>query len=81
MIAVDRYEATRSPRRNREELKTSREERRSRMLQEGQVSDLEMRRVERRLYRERSCSAKLCHRANESFFCNNSPEASSSASF
>jgi hypothetical protein len=72
MIAVDRYEATRSPRRNREELKTSREERRSRMLQEGQVSDLEMRRVERRLYRERSCSAKLCHRTNESFFCNNS---------
>jgi len=65
-VAVDRYEATRSPRRSRSQLKTSREERRK--MLEGGHSETELRRAERRLFRERSSSAKVCNRLNETFF-------------
>jgi len=66
--SIDIFEAKRSPRRNRNELLTSCEDRRRILSQEGGVSDVELRRAERKLHRERSCSAKLCEKMSESFF-------------
>lgn len=63
-IPLDRYEATREPRRSRQELRTTCEERR-----EILSLDLgELRRAERQLHRARSCQARLCERMNAQFF-------------
>lgn len=66
--SLDAYEAKRAPRRNRGELLTSCEERRRILSQDGGISDIEMRRAERKLHRARTCSAKLCEKMSESFF-------------
>jgi len=67
-LSLDQYEATRSPRRNRRDLRTTCEQRRQILSEDGEVSELEMRRAQRKLHRARSCSAKLCERMNASFF-------------
>jgi hypothetical protein len=63
---LEQYEATRSPRRTRRDLRTSHEERRAMLADEH--SDGEIRRAARKLHRERSCSARVCERVSESFF-------------
>jgi hypothetical protein len=65
-MPVDHYEATRPPRRQRADLRTSSEERR--IVLSEQNDEQELKRAERKLYRSRSCSAKLCEKANEAFF-------------
>lgn len=65
--SIDHYEAIRPPRRSRAKLRTSDEERWFR-LEESGYSDLELRRIRRKLHRERSCSAKVCERESETFF-------------
>jgi hypothetical protein len=66
-LPVDEYEASRSPRRSRQELRTTCEERRQLLLDE--YSEGEIRLALRKLHRERSCSAKLSERMSKSFFC------------
>jgi hypothetical protein len=62
---VDQYETQRCERRrNRNELRTSPEERTELLLQNQQLSECEIRRASRKLHRARSCSARL----NETFF-------------
>lgn len=65
-VTLETYEATRAPRRTRAALRTSQEERRTMLADEH--SDGEIRRAQRKLHRERSCSARLCERMTESFF-------------
>lgn len=67
-VPLDRYEATRSPRRSREQLRTTCEERRQILSEEGNYSEGELRKAQRKLHRARSCSARLCERMNASFF-------------
>lgn len=64
-IEVDIYEAVRMPRRHRDELKISPEER-SQLLSDD--SPVDLRKAQRQLHRTRSCSAKLCERVNAKFF-------------
>lgn len=62
---VDQYETQRCERRrNRNELRTSPEERTELLLQNQQLSECEIRRASRKLHRARSCSARM----NETFF-------------
>lgn len=62
---VDQYETERCERRrNRNELRTSPEERTELLLQNQQLSECEIRRASRKLHRARSCSARM----NETFF-------------
>jgi hypothetical protein len=63
-LSLDTYEAQRSPRKSRQDMRTTWEDRRT-MLDE--VSDQEIRRNQRMLYRAKSCS-RLCDRASDSFF-------------
>lgn len=65
-LPLEDYEAARTPRRSRQQLRTTCEERRE--LLNGSQSDQEIRRASRKLHRERSCSAKLCERVSEKFF-------------
>lgn len=65
-IEVDKYEKVRSPRRHKEELKISPEERSQLLLEDCSAVDL--RKAQRQLHRARSCSAKLCERVNSKFF-------------
>lgn len=65
-VPVDAYEATRSPRRSRADLRTSCEERRR--LFASAFSDAELRKAERKLHRVRSCQARLCEQMNADFF-------------
>jgi len=51
-VPVDEYEGTRAPRRDRESLRTTCEERRQFL---SDFSDNEVKRAERKLYRDRSC--------------------------
>lgn len=64
-ISVDEYEAARVPRRTRECLKTSWQQRRD-MLTD--VSDREVKHNERKLHRERSCDRDRNRRASAAFF-------------
>ena len=66
-LSIEQYENSRSPRRSREELKISPEDR-SELLSEDGTSATELRRAQRKLHRARSCSGKLCERINSSFF-------------
>lgn len=66
MMNLDDYEEGRSPRRPRCDLRTSSEERREILTDVASQDDL--RRAQRKLHRVRSCSAKLCERANAKFF-------------
>lgn len=66
-LPIDQYERSRSPRRTREQLKISPEQRCQILSEEGKPST-ELRRAQRKLHRARSCSAKLCERQNASFF-------------
>jgi hypothetical protein len=65
-LTLDKYEASRSPRRTRRELRTTSEERR--LVLTDEHSEGEIRRAQRKLHRERSSSARLCERMSESFF-------------
>lgn len=69
-VSVDEYEASRSPRRAREDLRTSWDERRN-MLGE---SDGEVKRANRKLARERSCQRKQNRRACAAFFARHEEE-------
>ncbi|CAB9527778.1 expressed unknown protein [Seminavis robusta] len=64
-VSVDVYEASRSPRRSKADLKTTWEQRRN-MLSD--VSDGEVKRAERKLHRERSCQRKVRSRVSAAFF-------------
>lgn len=64
-ISVDAYEATRCPRRSRENLRTTWDERRN-MLSD--ITDGEVKRAERKLHRERSCQRKVRTRVCAAFF-------------
>lgn len=66
-LSLDKYEASRSPRRTRRELRTTCEERRLLVLTD-EHSEGDIRRAQRKLHRERSSSARLCERMSESFF-------------
>lgn len=70
-LSVDQYEATREPRRTRQDLRLSSEERREILAQDGQFSEMELKRAERRIHRARSCSAKLSEKMNDTFFQDN----------
>ena len=65
IVSVDEYEATRSPRRTRDSLRTTWDERRT-ML--ADVSDGEVKRAARKLHRERSCQRKNRTRTCAAFF-------------
>jgi hypothetical protein len=65
-IEVDTYEEVRSPRRHKEDLKISPEERCQLLSEDCSADDL--RKAQRQLHRARSCSAKLCERVNSKFF-------------
>jgi hypothetical protein len=65
-LSLDKYEASRSPRRTRKELRTTCEERRLALTDDH--SECQIRRAQRKLHRERSSSARLCERMSESFF-------------
>lgn len=65
MLSVDAYEASRSPRRSKEDLKTTWDERRN-MVKD--VPDDELKRVERKLHRERSCQRKNMTKICATFF-------------
>lgn len=69
-LPIDQYEAERSPRRTRTELRKTCEERHQILSQDGH-SDDELRRAQRKLHRSRSCSTKLCNKMNNSFFHKN----------
>lgn len=64
-ISVDEYEAVRVPRRTRECLKTSWQQRRDIL---ADVSDREVKHNERKLHRERSCDRGRNRRACAAFF-------------
>jgi hypothetical protein len=66
-ISVDEYEAHRSPRRSREKLKLSSAERKE-LLSSSNVSENEMKRAERKLYRERNCQRKNHTKLCAAFF-------------
>ena len=82
-MSVEEFEASRSPRRCLRELKTTWDQRRT-MLTD--VSEVEVKRAERKLHRERSCQRKVRARTSAAFFsmdtipedCN-STEASSTS--
>ena len=63
-ICVDEYEASRAPRRKREDLRTTWDQRRNMVAE----SDQEVRRADRKLARERSCQRKVNRRACAAFF-------------
>jgi hypothetical protein len=65
-LSLDKYEAKRSPRRTRRELRTSCEERR--LVVSDDLSADEIRSAQRKLHRERTSSARLCERMSDSFF-------------
>jgi hypothetical protein len=65
-LSLDKYEASRCPRRTRRELRTTCEERR--LVLTDEHTEGEIRKAQRKLHRERSSSAKLCERMSESFF-------------
>jgi hypothetical protein len=67
IVSVDEYEECRCPRRSRAELKIAPDQR-CEILSEDSCSPVELRRAQRKLHRARSCSAKLCERANAAFF-------------
>lgn len=69
VCSIDEYEASRSPRRSREDLKTSWDQRRS-MLKEVGVSEGDLKRAERKLHRERSCQRKTQTKICATFFQN-----------
>lgn len=66
--SLDVYEAQRSPRRSRQQLRTTAVERSRILAQEGGFSDGELRSAQRKLHRARSCSARLNEKMSESFF-------------
>jgi len=69
ITALDTYEASRAPRRrHRDNLRTSWEERRRILSQEGGCSEGELRKAQRKLHRARSCNSRLCEKMSESFF-------------
>ena len=69
VTALDTYEASRAPRRrHRDNLRTSWEERRRILSQEGGCSEGELRKAQRKLHRARSCDSRLCEKMSESFF-------------
>lgn len=68
-IALDTYESQRMPcRRNREQLRTTASDRTRILSEESGLSDGELRRATRQLFRARSCSARLSEKMSESFF-------------
>jgi hypothetical protein len=67
-LSIDLYEASRSPRRSRKELRTTSEQRHQILSEDHGVSDGDLRRSQRQLFRARSSSAKLCERMSASFF-------------
>jgi hypothetical protein len=71
VTTVDQYETQRFLcRRNRNELRTTPEERTQLLLNQPKqsLSENEIRRASRKLHRARSCSARLNERMNETFF-------------
>ena len=66
-MSIDQYEATRTPRRQMSDLRTT-SEHRLQILEEDGLSGVELRRAQRKLHRARTCSARLCERMNEKFF-------------
>ena len=75
-VSVDDYEATRSPRRTRDDLRTTWDERRSLLCD---VSDGEVRSQARKLHRERSCQRKNRTRTCAAFFQAELPAAAATA--
>ena len=69
VCSIDEYEAFRTPRRSREDLKTSWDQRRN-MLKEVGVSEGDLKRAERKLHRERSCQRKTQNKICATFFQN-----------
>lgn len=57
VVTIDEYEANRPPRRSRSNLKTSWEQRKQ-ML--SHIPNVEVRKAQRRSYRERSCRTRVC---------------------
>jgi hypothetical protein len=66
--SVDRYEAQRAPHRTRDQMRTTAAHRMRLVSEESGLSDAELRRATRKLFRARSCSARLSEKMSESFF-------------
>jgi hypothetical protein len=66
--SVEDYESQRGPRRSRDELKTTAPERMRLLSEDAGLSDGELRRATRKLFRARSSSARLSEKMSESFF-------------
>lgn len=75
-VSVDDYETTRSPRRTRDDLRTTWDERRTMLCD---VSDGEVRSQARKLHRERSCQRKNRTRTCAAFFQQELPEGGDAA--
>lgn len=67
---VEDFEASRGPRRTRDQLKTSGDQRRKLLAEH--TSEIEIRRASRKLHRVRSCT-KIAEKASESFFAQLQP--------
>lgn len=70
---LETYEASRCPRRSRDQLKTTYAERREMLC--NVVSDTEMKRAERKQYRERNCQRKIRNKTCAAFFQGPPPTA------
>lgn len=77
IVSVDDYEASRSPRRTRDDLRTTWDERRTMLCD---VSDGEVRSQARKLHRERSCQRKNQTRACAAFFQREAPTLANTGS-
>jgi hypothetical protein len=66
--SVDVYEAQRAPHRTRDQMRTTAAHRMRLLSEESGLSDDDLRRATRKLFRARSCSARLSEKMSESFF-------------
>lgn len=66
-IPLDAYEANRCPRKAKSALRTTCEERRRRLIEDG-YTESDLKRAERKMHRIRSCEARLAEKDTKMFF-------------
>jgi hypothetical protein len=77
-LTVDMYEESRNPcRRHRCDFRTTWEDRRRILCQDGNCTEGEIRRANRKIHRARSCGGKMCEKAAMTFFSDDVDNANS----
>jgi hypothetical protein len=68
-LTVDEFELCRTPsRRDRNYLRTSWEHRHKKLVEDGTCSEVEIRRMNRKLHRDRCCNQRITEQINTAFF-------------